>query len=62
MGVEHNQFGEECNSSKQDKGEEICMGSYDSFRQSSFWHEQQTKNKKESLELEQPWRVNYRAC
>jgi hypothetical protein len=38
------------------------MGSYNSFRQSSFWHEQQVERKKKSLELEQPWRVNSRAC
>jgi hypothetical protein len=27
-----------------------------------FWHEQQVERKKESLELEQPWRENSRAC
>jgi hypothetical protein len=27
-----------------------------------FWHEKQVESKKESLELEHPWREIYRAC
>jgi hypothetical protein len=51
MGVEYNHLGEVCESSKQAKGEEICMGSYNSFTHSIFVHEQQVERKKESLEL-----------
>jgi hypothetical protein len=62
MGAEYNQLGEVCESRKQAKGEEICMGSYNNFTHSVFVHEQQVESKKESLELEHPWRVNSRAC
>jgi hypothetical protein len=62
MGAKYNQLGEVCESSKQAKGEEICMGNYKNFRQTMFLHEQQGESKKESLELEHPWRVNSRAC
>jgi hypothetical protein len=30
------------------------MGSYNRFRESSFWHEKQVESTKESLELEKP--------
>jgi hypothetical protein len=62
MGDEYNHLGKVCESSKQAKGEEICMGNYKNFRQTMFLHEQQGESKKESLELEQPWRENYGAC
>jgi hypothetical protein len=61
MGPEYIHLGEVCESRKQAKGEEICMGNYNSFRQSMFLHEQQGGNKKVSLELEHPWRENSRA-
>ena len=60
MGVEYNQLGEVCESSKQDKEEEIHMGSYKCFRQSMFLHEKQADRKKESWELEHPLRENSR--
>ena len=40
---------EVCQSSKQAKGEEIRIGSYNNFRQSMFLHEQQAESKKEEL-------------
>jgi hypothetical protein len=46
MGDEYNHLGEVCESRKQAKGEEIHMGSYNSFRQSMFLHEQQVESKK----------------
>jgi hypothetical protein len=45
----------------QAKREEICMGWDKNFRQSMFLHEGKVENKKERLELEQPWTTNYRA-
>jgi hypothetical protein len=62
MGVEYNQLGEVCESRKQAKGEEICMGWDNNFTHSIFVHEEQVERKKESLELVHPWRENSRAC
>jgi hypothetical protein len=62
MGGEYNHLGEVCESNKESKGEEICMGCYNSFRQSVFGHERQVERKKESLELEHPWGKNSRVC
>jgi hypothetical protein len=36
MGDEYNHLGEVCESIKGDKGEEICMGSHNSFTHSVF--------------------------
>jgi hypothetical protein len=57
MGAEYNHIGEVCEPSKHAKGEEIHMGNYNNFEHSVLGHEQQV----ESLELEHPWRENYRA-
>jgi hypothetical protein len=38
------------------------MGCYNNFRHSFFRHEQQVERKKESLELEKPWRATFLAC
>jgi hypothetical protein len=38
------------------------MGHDNNFRESMFLHEQQVERKKESMELERPWRVNSRVC
>jgi hypothetical protein len=38
------------------------MGWDNSFRYLVFVHEQQVESKKESLELEHPWRANSRLC
>jgi hypothetical protein len=62
MGVEYNQLGEVCESRKTSQREEIHMGCHCSFRKSVFGHEQQVENRKESLDLEHPWRKNSRAC
>jgi hypothetical protein len=62
MGVEYNHLGEVCDSSKQSKGEEICMGSYNNFRHSFSGHEQQEESRKESLKLEKPCRENCGSC
>jgi hypothetical protein len=49
MGVEYNQLGEVCESNNQSKGEEICMGCYNNFRQSIFVHKQQVEREKREL-------------
>jgi hypothetical protein len=61
MGVEYNHLGEVCESRKQDKERKICMGSYSSFRQSSFYMNNKEREERKILELEQSWRVNYGA-
>jgi hypothetical protein len=61
MGVEYNQLGEVCESIKQAKGEEICMGCYNSFRHLVLGHEQQAKSINERSELEKPWSGNFGA-
>jgi len=43
MGAEYNELGEVCESSKQAKGEEIHMGSYNNFAQSLFVHEEKER-------------------
>jgi hypothetical protein len=60
-GPEYNQLGEVCDSSKQSKREEINIGNYSSFTHSVVVDEQGSREEKESLELEQPWRENSRA-
>jgi hypothetical protein len=44
------------------KGEEIHMGSHIIFRHSIFGKNIEEIVEKKSLELEQPWRANSRAC
>jgi hypothetical protein len=38
------------------------MGCYNNWRQSVWVHEEKVERKKESLELEHPWRGNSEAC
>jgi hypothetical protein len=49
MGVEYNQFGEVCKSSKQAKERKFVWEVTTVFRQSMFLHEQQAERRKEEL-------------